>query len=66
MLQQEAAMTMIAGSQTHSVREDFGGQAIGLDIEFDGEGLETRGFDKKTGQQVVPCAVFIAPASPTR
>ena len=68
MLQQEAADDyVIASGQTHSVREfvTLAGQAIGLDIEFDGEGLETRGFDKKTGQQVIAVSAdFYRPSEP--
>ncbi len=68
MLQQNVADDyVIASGRTHSVREFviLAGQAIGLEIEFDGEGHETLGFDKKTGQQIIAVSAdFYRPSEP--
>ena len=68
MLQQNRADDyVIASGRTHSVREfvTLAGQAIGLEIEFEGEGLETRGFDKKTGRQLIATSAdFYRPSEP--
>ena len=56
MLQQPKADDyVIASGESHSVR-DFvmlAAEAMGLDIEFVGEGIKARGFDKKTGRQII-------------
>ena len=68
MLQQDQADDyVIASGQTHTVRDfvRLAGQAIGFDIVFEGEGLETRGFDKKTGRQLVGVSAdFYRPSEP--
>ncbi len=68
MLQQDAADDyIIASGQTHTVREfvTLAAQAMGLDIVFEGEGLATRGLDKKTGRQLVGVSAdFYRPSEP--
>ena len=68
MLQQERADDyVIASGQTHTVREfvTLAGQAMGLDIVFEGEGLDTRGLDRKTGRQLVGVSAdFYRPSEP--
>ena len=68
MLQQEAADDyVIASGGTHSVRDfvSLAGAAMGMEIEFEGEGLEARGLDKKTGRQLVGVSAdFYRPSEP--
>ena len=68
MLQQQKADDyVIASGETHSVR-DFvmlAAQAMGLDIEFVGEGVEARGLDRKTGRQIIGVSAdFYRPSEP--
>ena len=68
MLQQPKADDyVIASGETHSVR-DFvmlAAQAMGLDIEFVGEGAETRGLERKTGRQIIGVSAdFYRPSEP--
>jgi GDPmannose 4,6-dehydratase len=68
MLQQEKADDyVIASGETHAVRDfvTLAAAAIGMEIEFEGEGLETRGLDKKTGRQLVGVSAdFYRPSEP--
>ena len=68
MLQQNAADDyIIASGATHSVRDFVGlaAAAMGIEIEFEGEGLQTRGLDKKTGRQLVGVSAdFYRPSEP--
>jgi GDPmannose 4,6-dehydratase len=68
MLQQpQADDYIIASGKTHSVREFvlLAAAAMGLQIEFEGEGLETRGLDKKTGRQIIGVSAdFYRPSEP--
>jgi len=68
MLQQEAADDyVIASGETHSVRAfvTLAAAAMGIDIVFEGEGLETCGFEKKTGRQLVRISEdFYRPSEP--
>jgi GDPmannose 4,6-dehydratase len=68
MLQQEAADDyVIASGETHSVRAfvTLAAAAMGIDIVFEGEGLETCGFEKKTGRQLVRISAdFYRPSEP--
>lgn len=68
MLQQEAADDyVIASGETHSVREfvTLAAAAMGIELEFEGEGLQTRGLDKKTGRQLVSVSAdFYRPSEP--
>ena len=68
MLQQpQADDYIIASGETHSVREFvlLAAETIGLDIEFEGAGLETRAIDKKTGRQVIGVSAdFYRPSEP--
>lgn len=68
MLQQDTADDyVIASGQSHTVREfvALAGSAMGLDIEFEGEGLETRGMDTKTGRQLIAVSSdFYRPSEP--
>jgi GDPmannose 4,6-dehydratase len=68
MLQQQNADDyIIASGETHSVR-DFvilAAEAMGLQIEFEGTGLETRGLDRKTGRQIIGVSAdFYRPSEP--
>lgn len=46
---------VLATGETHSVREfvELTGRALGMDIEWQGEGVETVGIDRTTGRTVV-------------
>lgn len=46
---------VLASGENHSIRDfaEAAGQAIGFDLEWEGEGLEERGIDKKTGKTIV-------------
>ncbi len=68
MLQQrDADDYIIASGTTHKVREfvTLAAAAMGIDIEFEGEGLKTRGIDRKTGRQMVGVSAdFYRPSEP--
>jgi GDPmannose 4,6-dehydratase len=68
MLQQETADDyIVASGETHSVREfvTLAAAAMGIQIEFEGEGLEARGWDRKTGRQLVGVSAdFYRPSEP--
>lgn len=68
MLQQDQGDDfVIASGETHSVREfvELAAQAVGLDLVFEGEGLETKGVDRKTGRQLVGVSAdFYRPSEP--
>ena len=68
MLQQNAADDyIIASGATHSVRDfvSLAAAAMGIEIEYEGEGLQTRGLDKKTGRQLVGVSAdFYRPSEP--
>ena len=68
MLQQETADDyIVASGETHSVREfvTLAAAAMGIQIEFEGEGLEVRGWDRKTGRQLVGVSAdFYRPIEP--
>jgi GDPmannose 4,6-dehydratase len=68
MLQQETADDyIVASGETHSVREfvTLAAAAMGIQIEFEGEGLEVRGWDRKTGRQIVGVSAdFYRPSEP--
>jgi GDPmannose 4,6-dehydratase len=68
MLQQpQADDYIIASGKTHSVREFvlLAAAAMGLQIEFEGEGLKTRGLDRKTGRQIIGVSAdFYRPSEP--
>ncbi len=68
MLQQPKADDyVIATGKTHNVRQfiDLVGQAVGLDIVFEGEGLDTKGFERKTGRQIIGVSAhFYRPSEP--
>jgi GDPmannose 4,6-dehydratase len=56
MLQQEQPDDyLLATGETHSVKEfaDFGFQAAGYTIEWYGEAVNTKGFDKKSGKVLI-------------
>jgi len=56
MLQQEKPSDyVVATGETHSVREfvEKTGELLGMDIVWQGEGLEEKGMDKKTGKIIV-------------
>lgn len=56
MLQQEKSDTyVLATNETHSIREfvEEAGKTAGFDIEWQGEGVNEIGVDKKTGKTVV-------------
>ena len=56
MLQQdEPDDYVIATGETHSVKEfvEKAAQVAGFDIEWEGEGLNTKGIDRKTGKVIV-------------
>jgi len=56
MLQQEEPDDyVLATGETHSVREfvEEAAKLLGYEIEWEGEGLEEKGYDKKTGQLLV-------------
>ena len=68
MLQQEMADDfVIATGQTHSVR-DFVNRAatvMGFDLAWEGRGVDTKGFDTKTGRQIVGVSPhFYRPSEP--
>ena len=68
MLQQrDADDYIIASGATYKVRRfvTLAAAAMGIDIEFEGEGLKTRGIDKKTGRQMVGVSAdFYRPSEP--
>lgn len=68
MLQQDTADDyVIASGETHTVRDvvDLAAQALGLDIVFEGEGLETLGIDRKTGRTLLEVSAdFYRPSEP--
>lgn len=68
MLQQEAADNyVIASGETHTVREfvELAAAAVGLDLEWDGEGLDTVGVDRTTGRRLVGVSAdFYRPSEP--
>ncbi len=68
MLQQrDADDYIIASGATYKVREfvTLAAAAMGIDIEFEGKGLKTRGIDKKTGRQMVGVSAdFYRPSEP--
>ena len=68
MLQQrDADDYIIASGTTYKVREfvTLAAAAMGIDIEFEGEGLKTRGIDRKTGRQMVGVSAdFYRPSEP--
>jgi len=68
MLQQAAADDyVIASGETHSVREfvTLAAAAMGMEIAFEGTGLETCGFDKMTGRRLVSVSAdFYRPSEP--
>ena len=68
MLQQDKPDDyIVASGETHSVREFviLAAAVMGLDIEFDGDGVKTRGLDKKTGRQIVEISHdFYRPSEP--
>lgn len=68
MLQQESGDDfVIASGETHSVREfvELAAAAVGLDLVFEGSGLETRGIERKTGRQLVGVSAdFYRPSEP--
>ena len=56
MLQQEEADDfVIATGKSHSVREfvEMAGRYIDMEIEWEGEGVDEVGIDRKTGKKVV-------------
>ena len=56
MLQQDQADDfVIASGHIHSVREfvDLAAQAIGLDVQWQGTGIDEVGVEKKTGRQLI-------------
>ncbi len=58
---------VIASGATHSVRAfvERAGQAMGLDIVWQGEGLACKGIDAKTGRQLVGVSAdFYRPSEP--
>ncbi len=68
MLQQEVADDfVIATGQTHSVR-DFVNRAatvMGFDLAWEGRGVDAKGFDVKTGRQIVGVSAnFYRPSEP--
>ena len=68
MLQQETGDDyVIASGKTHSVKQfvEAAAQAVGLDLVFEGEGLETKGVDRKTGRQLIGVSAdFYRPSEP--
>lgn len=46
---------VLATNETHTVREfvELSFSELGMDLEWKGEGVEEKGFDKKTGKQLV-------------
>ena len=68
MLQQDAGDDfVVATGQTHTVKQfvELAAQAVGLDLVFEGEGLETKGLDRKTGRQLVGVSAdFYRPSEP--
>ncbi len=56
MLQQDKADDyVVATGETHSVREfvERAGKVAGFDIEWEGEGVNTKGIDRKSGKVIV-------------
>jgi GDPmannose 4,6-dehydratase len=56
---------VIATNETHSVREfvEYAFRYVGVDVIWNGKGLEEKGFDKKTGQTLVEVSdEFFRPA----
>ena len=68
MLQQDKADDfVIASGEIHSVREfvDAAAGVMGFDMVWEGEGIDARGFDRKTGRQLVAVdAAFFRPSEP--
>ena len=68
MLQQKVADDfVIATGQTHSVRDFINRAAtvMGFDLAWEGPGVDTKGFDAKTGRQIVRVrAHFYRPSEP--
>ena len=68
MLQQEDGDDfVIASGETHTVRQfvELSAAAMGLDIVFEGEGLECKGVERKTGRQLVGVSAdFYRPSEP--
>ena len=68
MLQQDTGDDyVIASGETHTVREfvELAAQAVGLDLVFEGTGLESKGVDRKTGRQLVGVSAdFYRPSEP--
>lgn len=68
MLQQdEGDNYVVATGQTHTVKQfvELAAKAVGLDIEFEGEGLEAKGMDRKTGRQMIGVSQnFYRPSEP--
>ncbi|MGC6535003.1 MAG: GDP-mannose 4,6-dehydratase [Parvibaculales bacterium] len=68
MLQQDAGDDfVVATGQTHTVKQfvELAAQAVGLDLVFEGEGLDTKGLDRKTGRQLVGVSAdFYRPSEP--
>ena len=68
MLQQDDADDyVIASGETHTVKEfvSLAAAAMGLDLIFEGEGLDSKGIDRKTGRQWVGVSAdFYRPSEP--
>jgi GDPmannose 4,6-dehydratase len=68
MLQQdEGDNYVVATGQTHTVKQfvELAAKAVGLDVEFEGEGLEAKGLDRKTGRQLIGVSQdFYRPSEP--
>jgi GDPmannose 4,6-dehydratase len=68
MLQQdEADDYVIASGEIHTVKEfvSLAAAAMGLDLIFEGEGLDSKGIDRKTGRQWVGVSAdFYRPSEP--
>jgi GDPmannose 4,6-dehydratase len=66
MLQQETPGDyVLATNQTHTVREFVSAafKEVGIDIRFEGTGIEEKGYDAKTGRLLVDVAPeFFRPA----
>lgn len=66
MLQQDVADDyVLATGETHEVREfvEAAGQALDMDIAWDGEGVDTVGTDRKTGKKIIEVdPAFFRPA----
>ena len=68
MLQQDKGDDfVIASGETHTVREfvELAAQAVGLDLVFEGSGLDSKGIERKTGRQVIGVSAdFYRPSEP--